>query len=59
MASTWQDPLAGNPRFESVGLLGRGSHSLVQLCRDRATGEAVAIKLIQRGALSCGGWDVT
>ena len=48
---SWQDPLAGNPRYESIRLLGRGSHSLVHLCRDRATGEAVAIKLIQRGVL--------
>jgi serine/threonine protein kinase len=46
----WSDPLAGNAHYESVRVLGRGSHSLVQLCRDRATGEAVAIKLIQRGA---------
>ena len=44
------DALAGHPRYESIRVLGRGSHSLVHLCRDRATGEAVAIKLIPRGA---------
>ncbi|KIY95352.1 hypothetical protein MNEG_12611 [Monoraphidium neglectum] len=48
---SWNEPLAGHPRYEFVRNLGRGSHSLVQLCRDRATGEAVAVKLIQRG------WD--
>ena len=46
---SWAEPLAGNPRYEVIRNLGRGSHSLVQLCRDRATGEPVAIKLIQRG----------
>jgi serine/threonine protein kinase len=46
---SWNEPLAGHPRYEFVRNLGRGSHSLVQLCRDRATGEAVAVKLIQRG----------
>jgi hypothetical protein len=51
---SWQDPLAGNPRYESIRLLGRGSHSLVQLCRDRTNGEAVAVKLIQRGELAGG-----
>ncbi|GBF97768.1 sulfur stress regulator [Raphidocelis subcapitata] len=51
LGAAWADPLAGHPRYESVRVLGRGSHSLVQLCRDRATGEAVAVKLIQRG------WD--
>ncbi|KAI8473311.1 MAG: serine carboxypeptidase S28-domain-containing protein [Monoraphidium minutum] len=48
---SWADPLAGHPRYELVRNLGRGSHSTVHLCRDRATGEAVAVKLIQRG------WD--
>jgi hypothetical protein len=48
--SSWTDPLAGHPRYEAMRVLGRGSHSVVTLCRDRATGEAVAIKLIGRGA---------
>lgn len=53
MSSAWAlDPCAGHPRYESLKVLGRGSHSLVHLCRDRVTGEAVAIKFIQRGEAS-------
>jgi hypothetical protein len=55
MASQWNAaPLAGHPRWEYVATLGKGAHSMVQLARDRLTGEMVAIKFIQRG----GGGDL-
>jgi serine/threonine protein kinase len=50
---SWSDPLHGNPRYESIRTLSRGTRSFVQLALDRSTGEHVAIKFTQRGVLSC------
>jgi serine/threonine protein kinase len=49
---SWSDPLQGNPRYESIRTLSRGTRSFVQLALDRSTSEQVAIKFTQRGGLS-------
>jgi len=48
------EPLQGHPRWETVRTIGRGSQSIVQLARDKLTGELVAIKFVQRGGLMIG-----
>lgn len=45
----WVDPLAGNPRYESIKTIKRDSKGFVQLALDRSTGEQVAIKFTERG----------
>ena len=43
------DPLKGHARYEKVQDLSAGSFGFVQLCRNKQTGELVAIKLMERG----------
>lgn len=43
------EPLRNHPRYTKIADLNRGSYGFVQLARDNATGEEVAIKFIQRG----------
>lgn len=42
-------PLTGQTRYEKVGDLNKGAHGVVQLCKDKVTGEYVAVKFIGRG----------
>ncbi|KAL6750394.1 Snf1-like ser/thr protein kinase [Haematococcus lacustris] len=44
-----KDPLAGHERYEKIQDLSSGSFGFVQLARNKATGEQVAIKFIERG----------
>lgn len=46
---SWEDPLQGNSRYQTVRTLGKNGKSIVQLALDRSTGEHVAIKFTQRG----------
>lgn len=49
---SWDDPLQGNPRYQSVRTLSKSARSFVQLAVDRTNGEQVAIKFTQRGGHS-------
>jgi hypothetical protein len=51
--SSWNDPLAGHPRYASVRTISNGPRGCVVLALDRASGEHVAVKLEQRGARAC------
>ena len=48
------DPLAegrggGHPKYEKIKDLNAGAFGFVQLCREKDTGEKVAIKFMERG----------
>jgi len=44
------NPLGSNhPRYETIQYLNSGTFGFVQLCKDKRTGEQVAIKFMQRG----------
>lgn len=43
------DPFKGHPRYEKIQDLSAGSFGFVQLCKNKQTGELVAIKLMERG----------
>lgn len=44
-----QEPLEGSTRYEKIRDLNSGTFGFVQLARDKASGELVAIKFIERG----------
>jgi hypothetical protein len=48
-AMSWNDPLAGHPRYASLRTISKGPRGVVQLAVDRMTGEQVAIKFTMRG----------
>lgn len=48
------DPLAecrggGHPKYEKIKDINAGAFGFVQLCRDKETGEKLAIKFMERG----------
>ncbi|KAK9804446.1 hypothetical protein WJX73_002124 [Symbiochloris irregularis] len=43
------NPLAGNPKYQTVRELGAGSFGIVQLAINKQTGEQVAVKFLPRG----------
>eukprot|EP00878_Enallax_costatus_P009364 GHUV01009786.1.p1 GENE.GHUV01009786.1~~GHUV01009786.1.p1 ORF type:complete len:276 (+),score=76.04 GHUV01009786.1:568-1395(+) len=49
----WEDPLYGNPRYQSVRTISKSGKSIVQLAVDRQTSQQAAIKFTQRG------WDAS
>jgi hypothetical protein len=44
------EPLDGHPLYAKVRTIGKGQRSFVQVARNKATGELVAIRFIPRGA---------
>lgn len=43
------EPLEGHARYEKIKDLNSGTFGFVQLAKEKATGEIIAIKFIERG----------
>jgi hypothetical protein len=46
------EPLDGHPLYAKVRTIGKGQRSFVQVARNKATGELVAIRFIPRGKMN-------
>lgn len=42
-------PLKGHPKYEKIQDLSSGSFGFVHLCRNKQSGDTVAIKFMERG----------